>query len=107
MLCKYFVSLFFLSLRDELNRLSCVFRCNCLIYNINLILIELCLHLQLAASNLRQRDDENNAFCGYRESDVKLEVNRASRLVRKSERSFRRFLFEFQYRLIIVGVFVL
>lgn len=30
---------------------------------------------------LSRRDDENGVSCGYRENDLKLEINRASRLV--------------------------
>lgn len=39
------------------------------------------MSFQLLSANLSQRDDESNAFCGYREKDVKLELKRASRLV--------------------------
>lgn len=39
------------------------------------------IYFQLISANLPQRDDENNASRGYRESDLKLEVQRASRLV--------------------------
>lgn len=36
---------------------------------------------QLVSANLPQRDDENNGSHGYRENDLKHEINRASRLV--------------------------
>lgn len=39
------------------------------------------IYFQLLSANLPRPDDENNASCGYRENDIKLEVRRASRLV--------------------------
>lgn len=45
---------------------------------------------QLVSANLPRRDDETNDTYGYRESDVKHEVQRASRLVCVTKRLFVR-----------------
>lgn len=37
--------------------------------------------LQIVSANLPRKDDEDNETCGYRESDLKLEIRRASRMV--------------------------
>lgn len=49
--------------------------------NIFRIFIVLFLNSQLLSPKLSKRDDENGSTFGFRESDIKLEVNRASRLV--------------------------
>lgn len=54
--------------------------------------IILIIYFQLVSANLSRRDDENNASCGYRESDLKLEINRASRLVSIANKSSFKFI---------------
>lgn len=43
------------------------------------------LFSQIVSANLPRKDDEDNDTCGYRESDLKLEIRRASRMVIKRE----------------------
>lgn len=46
--------------------------------------------LQLVSANLERNDDESNANWGYRENDIKLEIRRASRMVRfKNQNSIK------------------